>query len=432
MKLEDMILVSVDDHLVEPPDMFEKVLSKKDLETAPRVIRENGQDVWVYGDRRFTNIAMNAVVGRPPEEYGFEPTSFGGMRQGCWDVHERIKDMNANGILGSLCFGSFCAIDGAGFLRHADKAEALKHLKAYNDWHIDHWCGAYPGRFIPVALVPLWDVNEIVKEIERVAAKGCRSITFPDNPSTKGLPSIHNPYWEPMWQACAANDIMINCHIGTGNAPPHPSAESPIEVWTITFPMAIAIAAADWLHLDAMKRLPLKMALTEGGIGWIPYLTERADFTNFRHGAWTNSNFGGKLPSEVFREHIYTCFVDDKFGLENLAKVGEDNVFYECDYPHSDSVWPESPEFLHRSVVEAGLTDLQINKITHLNAMRAMNYNPFEHFKRDDCTVGALRRKAVEQGVDVSPIRVDGAAKPLADDEAKRVVTSADVMKLFA
>ena len=428
MKLEDMILVSVDDHVVEPPDMFKNQLTAKQLETAPKLVKLPTHEQWVYGDIKIPNIGLNAVAGRPLDEYGMEPTAFDGMRKGCYDIHARIGDMNANGILGSICFGSFVGMDGSLFLRNPDKQAALLHLQAYNNWHIDEWCGAYPGRFIPVAILPMWDVDAMVAEVKRVVAKGCHSVTFPDNPAVKGLPSIHNPIWEPFWQVCAENNVVINCHIGTGNQPPHPSMESPIEVWTIVMPIAIALGAADWLHLDALKRHKLRVALTEGGIGWIPYLTERADYVNSRHHAWTHSSFGGRKPSDVFRDHFYTCFIDDRHGLENLDKVGEDSVFYECDYPHSDSLWPESPEFLHKSL--GGLSIEQINKITHLNAMRAYSYNPFKHLKREDCTVGALRAQARAAGVDTAPIRAEGAARPVDKDE-HRVVTSGDIAKLF-
>ena len=429
MKMQDMILVSVDDHLVEPADMFKNQLSGTLLESAPRLASEGERDFWVYGERISPNIAMNAVAGRPPEEYGYEPNSLRGMRRGCWDVHERVKDMDANGILGSICFASFVGMDGALFLGHPDKRQALEHLKAYNNWHVDEWCGAYPGRFIPLGLLPLWDVGEMVKEVERLTAKGCHTVSFPDNPTYRRLPSLHDPIWRPFWEAVSANNVVINCHIGTGNQPAHPSPQSPIEVWTTVFPMAIAVGAADWLHLEALRKYNLQVSLTEGGIGWIPYLLERADYTHARHKAWTHSNFNGRKPSEVFREHFYTCFIEDEFGLANLARLNEDRVCYECDFPHSDSVWPESPEYLHKTL--GNLPDETINKITHLNAMRAHSYDPFTHFVRADCTVGALRARARAAGVDTKPIRVGGAAKPLGDDE-KRVVTSGDVTRLFS
>jgi predicted TIM-barrel fold metal-dependent hydrolase len=431
MEMNDMIIISVDDHLVEPPEVFENHVPAAFRDSAPRLIREPNADFWMYGDRKIRNVAMNAVAGRPPEEYGFEPAKMTGMRRGCWDIHDRIDDMNANGILSSLCFGSFTGMDGSVFLANPDKAAALVHLKAYNDWHIDEWCAAYPGRMIPVAVLPLWDMAATVEEIKRVAAKGCRGVSVSDNPTVKGLPSIHNEYWNPFFKACAENNVTIICHIGAGNAPGHTSMDSPIEVWTITFPMAIAMGAADWLHHPALKQYPdLKISLTEGGIGWIPYLLERADYVNWRHHAWTNSQFEGGKPSDLFRKHFYTCFIDDRFGLENRHAVGIDTICYEADFPHSDSVWPESPELLWKSFDGLGMTDEEINKITHLNAMRCYEFDPFKHIAKKDATVGALRAAAKAKGVSTAPISFGGAERPV-EEGVTRVVTSGDVVKLF-
>src|SRR5215831_3186222 len=108
MRPEDMILVSVDDHVVEPPEMFANHLPVQFKAQAPSVVhKKDGSDVWVFQGQQIPNIALNAVVGRPPEEYGMEPTSYRQLRPGCYDIHERIRDMNANGVLASLCFPSF-------------------------------------------------------------------------------------------------------------------------------------------------------------------------------------------------------------------------------------------------------------------------------------------------------------------------------------
>ena len=139
---------------------------------------------------------------------------------------------------------------------------------------------------------------------------------------------------------------------------------------------------------------------------------ERADFSHSRHKAWTHSGYGGKKPSEVFRDHFMTCFIDDAFGLQNLGAIGEDNVAYECDYPHSDALWPEVPEYLWKSLQH--LTDTQIDKITHLNAMHWLHHDLFKHYKRDELTVGALRARAAADKVDITPISSGGAA-PLAE-----------------
>jgi len=163
-------------------------------------------------------------------------------------------------------------------------------------------------------------------------------------------------------------------------------------------PMNIVQAASDLLWSRVLQEFPLKFALSEGGIGWIPYFLERVDYVYQHHKAWTNADFGDLLPSQLFRERIITCFIDDAVGLEIRHHIGVENITWECDYPHSDSTWPHSPEKLAKQVV--GIPDEEIELITHRNAMREFQYDPFSVLAREDCTVGALRAKAAD--VDVS------------------------------
>jgi predicted TIM-barrel fold metal-dependent hydrolase len=427
--MNDLVIISVDDHISEPPGMFDKHLSGEALATAPQFkTNAQGANFWEYQGQKMPSIGLNAVVGRVREEYGMEPTAIDQLRKGVYDVHARIDDMNANGIAASLNFGSFVGFDGGLFHRVPNREQALVHLRGYNDWHVDEWCGSYPGRFIPCALLPTWDMDATVAEIKRLAKKGCTSVTLNDNPTVLKLPSIHNAYWEPMWKAIADADMVMCLHIGGGNPAPHASMESPIEAWISTMPIAIVVGAADWLHLDALKRYPLKIALSEGSIGWVPYFMERADFSHERHFAWTHSHFDGEKPSDLFKKHFLNCFIDDAFGLKNLEDIGEDMVAYECDYPHSDCLWPQSPERLWPTV--KGLTPEQIEKVTHKNAMRFFNFDPFKHHKREDLTVGALRAKAAAKKVDLTEKSFGGVA-PLAAGEEKRVVTSGDIAAMF-
>ncbi|RLU03156.1 MAG: amidohydrolase [Ketobacter sp.] len=432
MKMDDMVIISVDDHISEPPDMFKHHLKGDDLATAPQFhTTETGANYWTYQGMTMTSVGLNAVVGRVPEEYGMEPQSLEQVRKGCYDAKARIDDMNVNGIAASLNFGSVGGFDGSRcFHKAPDLKLATKHLRAYNDWHILEWCGYDRGRFIPCALLPTWDMDATVFEIKRIAALGCNSVTLSENPTRIGLPSIHNAYWEPMWKALTDHNIAICLHIGSGNPPPHASDETPIEAWITTMPMSISTGAADWLQLEALQRYSdLKIVLSESGIGWVPYFMERADFSHARHKAWTHSGFGGKKPSEVFREHFMTCFIDDVFGLQNLNAVGEDNVAYECDYPHSDALWPEVPEYLWKSMQH--LSDTQIDKVTHINAMNWLHHDMFSYYKREALTVGALRAQAAADKVDTTPISSGGAA-PLAEGEEKRRVTSGDIFKMMA
>jgi predicted TIM-barrel fold metal-dependent hydrolase len=427
MQLRDLILVSVDDHLIEPQDMFVKHMPARFKDRAP-VVRHgtNGAHHWQIEGQKAPGLGLNAVAGRPKEEYGFEPVSYEQVRAGCYDVAARVGDMDANGVLGSICFGSFPGFAGARFQKMQDKDLALATIQAYNDWHIHDWCGRHPGRFIPLAMLPLWDVGLAVAELKRMSRLGCHAVTFPENPALIGLPSLHNEGWEPLWAACEELEVVLCCHIGSAGNSPYPSDESPIDAWITAMPISIANAAADWLFAGFWKRYPgLRMALSEGGIGWIPYFLERADFTYAQHGTWTHTDFGKEKPSDVFRRHVITCFIDDDFGLRNRQDIGIDIICWEADYPHSDATWPNSPEHLWRSIW--ALPSGDINKITHENAMRAFHYDPISIFGRDNCTVGALRARS--QHVDTRPVS-RGGLNPAAD--TRKPVTSADIKKILA
>ena len=399
MKPENMILVSVDDHLVEPPTLFEGKLPTKFADDAPRVIRrDDGSEVWTFNGAIVPNIGLNAVAGRPREEYGVEPTAFDEMRPGCYDIHERVKDMNAGGVLGSMCFPSFPGFAGRLFATHQDKDLALAVTQAYNDWHIDDWCGSYPGRFIPMALPILWDAELCAKEIRRNAEKGCHSLTFTENPATLGFPSFHDEYWDPMWRAASDCGTVISVHLGSSGKITMTADNAPIDVMITLQPMNICSAAADLLWSRVIKEFPdVRFALSEGGTGWIPYFTDRIDRTYEMHHLWTGQNFGTKLPSEVFRERFLTCFISDPIGVKLRHDIGIDNIAWECDYPHSDSSWPAAAEEL--AGVTAGVPDDEVNKITYENACRWYNFDPFEHRTREQCTVGALRAEAGDHDV---------------------------------
>jgi len=427
MELQEMILVSVDDHVNEPADMFDKHISPKFKGREPKVVATPRGRAWEVGGNVAAGLGLNAVVGRPKTEYGHEPMDYGQMRQGCWDIDARIEDMNVNGVLGALCFPQFPGFGGQRFLMQSDKDLANATIQAYNDWHFHEWVSAYPDRLIPLAMLPLWDMNLLLAELHRVSKLGVHAVTFTDNPTVLGLPSIHDEYWEPFWKACVDLNVVVCAHIGSGVMAPHASDQSPIASWITTMPMSIANSAADWLFASFWQRHPkLKLCLSEGGIGWVPYLLERADFTAAHHEGWTNLDMGGLKPSDVFRRHFITCFIEDEFGLKNLDAIGEDMVCWECDYPHSDCTWPKSPEGVWKGL--QNLSKSTIDKITHLNAMREFSFDPFRKAKPADCTVGALRERA--KHVDTSEKSYLGGQSPQYD--TSRPVTSGDVKKMLA
>ena len=217
MNTDDLILVSIDDHVVEPPDMFLNHVPAKYKAEAPIVVTDDkGVDQWMYQGRPQGVSGLNAVVSWPPEEWGRDPAGFAEMRPGVYDVHERVRDMNRNGILASMCFPTFTGFSARHLNQHREDV-TLVMVSAYNDWHIDEWAGTYPDRFIPIAVLPTWNPEAMCAEIRRVAAKGCRAVTMPELPHLEGLPSYHDDeYWGPVFRTLSEQNVVMCLHIGTG------------------------------------------------------------------------------------------------------------------------------------------------------------------------------------------------------------------------
>ena len=200
-------------------------------------------------------------------------------------------------------------------------------------------------------------------------------------------------------------------HIGSSSEIVITSADAPMDCLITLTPMNIVQAAADLVWSPVLRKFPdLKVALSEGGIGWVPYFLERIDYNYDRHHAWTGQDFGDTLPSQVFNQHVLTCFIDDQFGVASRGYLDMDNVMWECDYPHSDSTWPTSAEKLDESI--GSIPDYDIDRITHLNAMHHFQYDPFTALGgKEHCTVGSLRARVPGRDVSIRSQARDGVAK---------------------
>jgi predicted TIM-barrel fold metal-dependent hydrolase len=421
-RAEDLILVSVDDHICEPADMFEAHVPDRYRDLAPRVVDEpDGSQQWYYGDVRGRNLGLNAVAGKPPEMFNVNPSRYEDMRPGCFDVHERVRDMSAGGQLAGLNFPNWTGFAGQVLNLGPDRDVNLVMIKAYNDWHVDEWCAAHPDRFIPCGILPLFDAEKAGAEVRRLAAKGCHGVTFSENPAGLGMPSIHTDAWDPLFAACCDTGTVLCCHVGSSSksASTGPDAPPPVPM-NLSSTMSI-YTLGDLLWADFWHRFPtLRFALSEGDIGWIPYFLQRAEHTLDRHNGWMKQQQPqGLSPSELFRERILVCFIEDRIGIKLLDSFNIANVCWESDYPHSDSWWPNAPERL--AELFRDVDDAVVAQITHENAMRHFQFDPFAHRSRDRCTAGALRSEAT----DVDTVTHVGRHADATDVEAWRKMTGA-------
>jgi len=406
MNVDDMIIVSIDDHTIEPPDLFDVHLPDKYKDLAPKLLRdENGFDHWVYEGKDVATVGLNAVVTWPKEEWGFNPCSIAEMRPAAYRIGERIRDMNRNGVLASMCFPSMPGFSGGRFQEGEDKDLALVMLKAYNDWHVEEWCGSHPGRFIPLAIGPTWDMDAMVEEVKRVAAKGCRAISMPEMPHLHGLPTYQNDYWDPFWTVVSDEDVVVCLHIGQGMDAINMGPDLSFDNYMVLSTQVSVLCVQDLIWGPAMRKYPkLKFAFSEGGIGWIPFLMDRLD-RHYKNQRWLGQDFGDKVPSEVFREHSLACFIADPTSLKLYKEIGIDIIAFETDYPHSDSLWPDAPEYLLEQCQGAGMSDEDIDKVSWKNVARFCSYDPFAVIPKEQATVGALRALSPDVDTSVVPRR---------------------------
>ncbi len=367
-------LFSADDHIIEHATVWTDRLPSKYRDVGPRVVDEGHQEVWLYEDKRNLCMGLNAVVGRPKEELNPDPIRFSEMRAGCYDPKERAKDMLLDGIYASVLFPTLPRFAGTLFLEFKDKELASLCVQAYNDFMIDEWCAAGPeGMFVPTIIVQLWDPELAAQEIRRCKAKGAVALSFPENAVSLGLPSYWDAWWDPIWRACEETGLVLCLHIGTSGTIPQPSPDAPDMLSYSLLQVGSIMSSVNLMMSPVCRKFPdLQFVFSEGGIGWLPNALERADRMWLRHKLY--ANLDDILPSQVFRKNMYLCMIEEPVCLGFRDHIGLDRIMWECDYPHTDTTWPDSRSIAQSVFDEANCSQHEIDAIAFGNAERVFNW----------------------------------------------------------
>jgi len=387
-------IISVDDHVVEPAHVWQTWLPERYRAEGPRVERrgvggmkhigggtyeqeftDDGRpaDCWVFGDLVYIHKRHVAAVGYSRDEMTMTPMTYEEMRPGCYDPKARVEDQEINHVEASLCFPTFPRFCGQTFTEHPDRDMGLACVRAYNDWMVEEWCGDSGGALIPLIIVPLWDADLAAAEVRRNAERGVHAVCFSEVPPHLGLPSIHSGFWDPFFAACEETQTTINMHIGSSSRMPATSPDAPVAVAaSLSFNNAMA-SMSDWLFSGNLVRFPeLRLAYSEGQIGWIPYILERVDDVWREHRAWGGvKDLIPEPPSTYYYRNMYGCFFRDQHGIDSLDVVGVDNITFETDYPHTDSTWPDTKD-IATGFME-GLDEEAVYKIMRGNAIRMLS-----------------------------------------------------------
>jgi len=393
------LIISVDDHVMEPKELWQRELPAGLRERGPRVVQErvklefrgghygfvrdasDGQmcDLWLYDDLVVPTGFLHGPAGVPREQQRNVAAVYEDLRPGTWNQADRLSDMTLNHVEAGInypnIFPRFC---GQGFLERDDKDLALMCLRIYNDWMIDEWCGDdATGRLIPLTIVPLWDPALAAAEVRRCAAKGSHAISFSENPSKLGCSSMYTGEWDTLWDACQDTETTVSMHIGSSSSMPSTSPDAPLATSMSLYAQNAEGSLVDWVFSGTLGRFPtLKVSYAESQVGWMPFQLERMDSV-WREGRGGVGGDGSELPSDSVKGRVYGCVFDDLFGLKSRHEVGVDHILFETDYPHSDGTFPHSRKIAHQMFVAAGMNAEECYKVLRGNAIKAYGLDRF-------------------------------------------------------
>ena len=380
---DNIKIIDVDSHIVEPPDLWTKRLSHKwDPSDLPQ-LRHNpdaNEDWWYVAGKPEVPLGMSSMAGWN-EYYPDRPKTFDDLPDsGMYDAKERLVRMDEMGIFAQLLYPNVSGFGSGNFGRMQPEL-ALDCIRTYNDF-LSEWTEADTARLIPLTALPLWDIDIAIKEIERTHANGHKGLVMSAHPDRFSAPMLADPYWFPLWEVAQERDLPINFHIGSGGVSPiDPSypdsgrhANTARE--SIQFFMNNADAITTVIFSGLCHRFPrLNFVSVESGIGWVPYLNEAMDWQWQNDGVWQEHPEYDLLPSEYFRRQVYACFWFERLVPPRVLDLIGDNVLYETDYPHPTSMSPgpasfavQPRDFLDQNYSE--LPDELLHKILHDNAAR--------------------------------------------------------------
>jgi predicted TIM-barrel fold metal-dependent hydrolase len=337
-------VISSDDHVEEPKDTWQSRVPAKLRDRAPRVVRVEDGDAWEINGVRGRTIGLEAQAGKKFEDYKASGESYDTIRKGSYDPHERLKDMDIDGVDAQTLFPNV----GLGIFGIEDTELQFACIHAYNDFLSD-FASADPARLIGIGLIPTDDVEVGVKEVQHVAKKpGLRGVMLPTYP--RGEP-LNSKIYDPIWAAAQDLGLPVHVHLRTGDR----RTAALFKANNIRGAVAANLNGASLANYEALSQIifggvlelfpRLKFVSVEGNIGWLGYFLEKSDRTYKRHRHWTKLDLP-KPPSEYFHRQVYATFIEDKIGVKIRKDIGVDNLMWSSDYPHTDTTWPNSKQYI--------------------------------------------------------------------------------------
>ncbi len=361
--MTDARIFSADSHTMEPPDLWVRRLDRRLRDRAPRVVsnyQEKTGSFFVAEGLTAFPVGGAFAAGKDPKDLGVnQNVGYEQARPSGWDPVERLKDQDIDGVEGEVLYTTLGM-----FLFHLKDLELQwACFRAYNDW-VAEFCGHAPHRLIGLGLVALQDVNEAVRELQRIAQKGLRGAMI--NAAPPGDLPYSDPHFDPVWAAAQDLNLPLSLHILTGKKGVQLGKGRVASTMSIIH--EIQYSLIDFIYNGVLERFPrLKLVSAENDIGWIAHFLYRLDvcYDTLRYVDPTPITM---RPSEYFKRQVYATFQDDPIGPSTWDYFGADNYMWASDFPHADSTWPHSRQVIEKDF--AGVPPEVTRKIVCENAAR--------------------------------------------------------------
>ena len=375
-------LISADSHIVEPPDMYTGRIEPQFRDRAPRMERRKTPtgreyDAWMLDGMQVGTLGAVMQAGQrfeDPSQIDFLGV-WEDVRKGGYDPHAMIQENEEDGVWGSCLQPS----QGLFWYRIPDSELLTEICRVYNDWIAD-FCKPYPERLKGIGMLNVDDVDEACQELERCKKLGLVGAFIPVSP----LPDkpYRHPIYERLWWTAQDLEIPLLLHIATprngvpGNeftmnvAEMTGAGRSTTDYW-------VRYSLSAMLFAGVFDRYPrLKVGSVEHETAWIPHWLKQMDFTYRERPVFTKGwkSREGLLPSEYWRRNMFVEFMEDDLGVQMRDHIGVDTMLWGSDFPHAESTWPRSKEYLDR--IFAGVPEEDRRKITSDNAAKLFGFRP--------------------------------------------------------
>ena len=377
--LDDLKIIDTDSHWSEPYDLWTSRAPAKYRDRVPRMATIDGKCRWWFDDAIPIGLPIASSVVDPAGEkvtgtvfFDFDNEM---VHRASYDAEARVEMLDQLGLEAQIMYPNVAGFGNQNFLKSPDDALRLISVEIYND-ALAEFQEASNQRVFGMALLPWWDLDAAVREIERCHANGLRGIVTCSNPEEAGLPDMATPHWDPIWQVCSDLAMPVNFHIGSskgnldfyGKAPwPSFGPERRLAVGSANLFMGNARVVGNMIYSGVPERFPdLKIVSVESGVGWLPFFLEVLDH-QMAETAPNELAELSMLPSDYFRRQFYGCFWFERSTVRpTLEYVGAQSLMFETDFPHPTCLYPRDDHDLAQAL--EGIPHDDVERIMSLNA----------------------------------------------------------------